>query len=156
MLTTLSVLQDGFFASLAAIGFGSINNPPRRLLPYCGAIAAVGHAVRYMLMQGPLSMHIVLAGFAGSLAIGVLSGVVARRKHCPSEIFSFPALLPMIPGMYAYGIVQALINYLKLHAGQADASHYLDQLVYNCSMTMLIILMMVVGVLLPKLIYTNR
>ena len=45
----LDILQDGLFAALAAIGFSSISNPPRKAYAYCALIAAVGHAVRYTL-----------------------------------------------------------------------------------------------------------
>lgn len=145
------ILQDGLFACLAAIGFGSISNPPRRLLPWCGIVGAIGHATRTFLVQSELHVHIIIAGFIAGVIIGILSQMLAHRKHCPSELFSFPALLPMIPGMYAYGTVQALISYLSMHAHQQDASYYLDVCFYNGTMTILIILLLVAGTSLPKL-----
>lgn len=148
--------EDGFFACLAAIGFGSISNPPRALLPWCGLVGATGHMTRTALMQCPLHLHICLAGLAAGCVIGCLSLMLAHRHHCPSEIFSFPALLPMIPGMYAYGTVQALISYLSMHAQQLDASHYLDLCFYNGMMTLLIVLLLVVGALLPKLFVKKK
>lgn len=33
--------------------------------------------------------------------------------HCPAEVFSFPSLLPMIPGMYAYKTILALIRFMR-------------------------------------------
>lgn len=62
----------------------------------------------------------------------------------------------MIPGMYAYGTVQALISYLSMHAQHQDASHYLDLCFYNGMMTLLIILLLVVGALLPKLFVKKK
>ena len=32
---------------MAAVGFASISNPPRRAYPCCAILAAVGHALRY-------------------------------------------------------------------------------------------------------------
>ena len=125
-MVLMLLLEDGFFACLAAIGFGSISNPPRTLLPWCGLVGAAGHMTRTCLMQCPLHLHICIAGLLAGYVIGVLSQMLAHRHHCPSEIFSFPALLPMIPGMYAYGTVQALISYLSKHAHQQDASYYLS------------------------------
>lgn len=150
-MVLMLLLEDGFFACLAAIGFGSISNPPRTLLPWCGLVGAAGHMTRTCLMQCPLHLHICIAGLLAGYVIGVLSQMLAHRHHCPSEIFSFPALLPMIPGMYAYGTVQALISYLSKHAQQQDASYYLDVCFYNGTMTILIILLLVVGTSLPKL-----
>ena len=53
----------------------------------------------------------------------------------------------MIPGMYAYGTIQALISYLQFNSSDMPSEHYLNILAYNAIMTMLIILFMVVGAL---------
>ena len=56
------ILQDGFFAAIAAIGFSSISNPPRRTYLYCAITAAVGHSVRFLLMNnGVFHTHIIPA-----------------------------------------------------------------------------------------------
>ncbi|MCI6143730.1 MAG: threonine/serine exporter family protein [Alloprevotella sp.] len=144
-ITTL--FTDGLFASMAAIGFGSINNTPRSLLPWCGFIAAIGHATRFGLINASFHLNIILAGFAGSICIGIISLLVSRRYSCPYEVLAFPALLPMIPGMYAYGTIQALISYLQYLSDGTPSEHYLNVLAYNAIMTMLIILFMVVGAL---------
>ena len=46
------ILSDGFFAAVAAIGFGAISDPPMRAFPVIALLAAVGHALRFVLMQG--------------------------------------------------------------------------------------------------------
>ena len=39
MMTYLfNILQDGFFAAIAAIGFASISNPPRQAYKYCASL----------------------------------------------------------------------------------------------------------------------
>ena len=144
-ITTL--FTDGLFACMAAIGFGSINNTPRSLLPWCGLIAAIGHATRFALMNSSYHLNIILAGYAGSICIGIISSFASRHYRCPYEVLAFPALLPMIPGMYAYGTIQALISYLQLNTADALSGHYLNLLAYNAIMTMLIILFIVVGAL---------
>ena len=109
MMTYLfNILQDGFFAAIAAIGFASISNPPRQAYKYCALIAALGHATRYVLTHNAYGeMHLIGASFIASLVIGVLTVFLAPRAKCPAETFSFPALLPMIPGMYAYRTIEA-------------------------------------------------
>ena len=46
----LSVLLDGIFAAIAAIGFAVISNPPREAILISALLAAVGHArfVQYL------------------------------------------------------------------------------------------------------------
>ena len=45
------LLNDGLFAAIAAIGFGSISNVPIRIFKGCALLAAIGHAMRYLLMH---------------------------------------------------------------------------------------------------------
>ena len=44
------IFVDGFFAAVAAIGFGAISDPPLRAFPSIALLAAAGHALRFGLM----------------------------------------------------------------------------------------------------------
>ena len=44
------ILLDGFFAAVAAVGFGAVSDPPMRAFPRIALLAAVGHALRFCLM----------------------------------------------------------------------------------------------------------
>lgn len=143
------MLQDGFFAAIAAIGFASISNPPRRTYGYCALIAAVGHATRYILTHNVLGeVHIIVASFVAALMIGTLAVFLAPVVKCPAESFSFPALLPMIPGMYAYRTVEALTLCLY-HKEEDIFRHYFYLLTYNGLTCSFIVLGMVIGVTVP-------
>lgn len=149
------ILQDGFFAAIAAIGFASISNPPRQAYACCAAIAAAGHATRYVLMHNALGeMHIIGASLLASFAIGILAVVLAPRAKCPAETFSFPALLPMIPGMYAYRTVEALLLCLNSR-GEADFAHYHYLFAYNGQTCAAIIVCMVAGATVPIFLFKN-
>ena len=147
MMTYLfNILQDGFFAAIAAIGFASISNPPRQAYKYCALIAALGHATRYVLTHNAYGeMHLIGASFIASLVIGVLTVFLAPRAKCPAETFSFPALLPMIPGMYAYRTIEALLLCLTNQEEHA----------FNGLTCTFIILGMVVGATLPIFLFKN-
>lgn len=80
-----ALITDGLFACMAAIGFGSISNTPRSLLPSCGIIAAIGHATRLALMSS-FHLNIIFAGFAGSVYIGIASLLASRHYRCPYEV----------------------------------------------------------------------
>lgn len=45
------ILLDGFFAAVAAVGFGAVSDPPMRAFPRIALLAAVGHALRFCLMN---------------------------------------------------------------------------------------------------------
>ena len=145
----INIIEDGVFAAIAAIGFSSISNTPRRAYLMCGLIAAIGHSIRYVLMLPALGgMHIIAASTIASFVIGILAVLFAGRIKCPAEVCFFPALLPMIPGMYAYRTVEALISCLSLVQEQVF-SHYLYLLAYNGLTCAFIILGMVIGATVP-------
>ena len=105
----LSVLLDGIFAAIAAIGFAVISNPPRKAILISALLAAVGHAFRFYLLNHT-GLGLIPSTLCASFTIGLFSIYFARLIHCPAEVFSFPSLLPMIPGMYAYKTILALIR----------------------------------------------
>ena len=143
----LPFIEDCLFASIAAIGFGSISNVPVKAFTGCAILAAAGHGTR-TLLTGHLDIGIIPASLVGSLIIGLLSIPVASHWKAPAESMSFPALLPMIPGMYAYRAIQALIACLQ-HSSETDFMHQLYLLNYNCLICCTIILLMFLGVTVP-------
>ncbi len=71
----INILEDGLFAAIAAIGFSSISNTPRRAYLTCGLIAAAGHTIRYVLTTPEFGiMRIIPAS---------LSGVICHRCRSP-------------------------------------------------------------------------
>ena len=148
-----SVLEDGFFAAIAAIGFSSISNTPRRAYMTCALLAAIGHSIRYILMlPNWLGIHIILASTVAAFAIGVLAVLLASRIKCPAEVCFFPALLPMIPGTYAYRTIEALLSCLYYTQGNSFA-YYFHLLAYNGLTCTFIILGMVIGATVPVFLF---
>lgn len=145
----VNVFEDCFFAAIAAIGFSSISNTPRRAYLTCALIAAVGHAIRYVLTLPILGgAHIILASTVAAFAIGLFAVLFASRIKCPAEVCFFPALLPMIPGMYAYRTIEALISCLY-HTQEEAFVHYFYLFAYNGLTCTFIILGMVIGATVP-------
>ena len=63
-MTLLAILSDGFFAAVAAVGFGAVSDPPMRAFPAIALLAAVGHALRFCLMD--TGVDIASASLCGS------------------------------------------------------------------------------------------
>ena len=151
----INILQDAFFAALAAIGFASISNPPQRAYKYCALIAAIGHSLRYILMNnGVINLHIILASTLAAFSIGLFAVFLAPKAKCPAETCFFPALLPMIPGMYAYRTVAAMVLCLY-HQEESEFTHYFYLLSYNGLTCMFIVLGMVIGATVPIFLFKN-
>ena len=150
----VDILTDGIFAAVAAIGFGAISDPPLRAFPSIALLAAIGHALRFCLMTY-LGVDIATASLFASFSIGMGSLVLGKRIYCPMTVLYIPALLPMIPGMYAYKTILALIRFMK-----NDDPLVLQQLIveiFRNGLTALFVLFaLVIGVSLPLFIFYKQ
>lgn len=148
------ILLDGAFAAIAAIGFGSISNVPFRAFKGCALLAAAGHATRFTLTH-LFGWSLIPAAFIAALVIGMLAPRAARYWNTPAEALAFPALLPMIPGMYAYRAVEGLLQCFACKA-QDDFTHAFYLFSYNGMVCVIIVILMVLGVTVPILAYARR
>ena len=111
-MIALDILTDGFFAAVAGIGFGAISDPPLRAFKMIAILAALGHACRFCLMNY-LGMDIATGSLFAGLVIGFGSLWLGKKVYCPMTVLYIPALLPMIPGKFAYNMVFSLIMCLQ-------------------------------------------
>lgn len=151
----MQILQDGLFAAIAAIGFAAISKPPRRAYVYCALIAAIGHSVRFLLMQSDwLHMHIIMSTIVAAFLVGMLAVFLSPVAKMPAETCLFPALLPMIPGIYAYKSFGGLAMCL-LASGEEAFDHYFYLFASNGITCIFILLGMVTGATIPIFIFKN-
>lgn len=149
----LDFFEDGIFAAIAAIGFAAISNPPKSAFKYLAILAAFGHMTRFALMNW-CGQHIVLSSLAGALIIGIGAVITAPRAKCVPETFSYPALLPMIPGIYAYKSIQA-IGMMLCVTNEPQFIHYTYLAIFNGLTTILVIMSMFIGQMLPSMLLKN-
>ena len=138
------IISDGLFAAVAAMGFGSISDPPMRAFPYIAILAAVGHAARYCLMNF-LGVDIVSASLVAAFIIGTGSVFFGRKVFCPMTVLYIPALLPMVPGTYAYKTVFSLIMFFQEISSPTKGSEYLQEMIFNGAVSFSVLFMLAVG-----------
>ena len=153
-MTLLAILSDGFFAAVAAVGFGAVSDPPMRAFPAIALLAAMGHALRFCLMD--TGVDIASASLCASVAIGIGSLLLGGRIHCPMTVLFIPALLPMIPGMYAYKTVFALIMFLQSLNDPGQGLEYMQQFFLNATVSFSVIILLAAGATLPIFIFKRR
>lgn len=149
-----SILLDGLFAAIAATGFAVISNPPRKAVLVSAFMAAVGHGLRFYLLQSD-ALDLATASFIAAFAIGLMSIFFAKIIHCPAEVFSFPSLLPMIPGMFAYKTILALMKFLQCKDEMMAMSNLLE-IFRNGVTTVLVLAGLVVGAAIPLFIFYKQ
>ena len=152
---TGAILADALGAAIAAIGFSVISNPPRRAILYTAILAAVGPSIRFFLLQYT-GLDIASSSFIASFSIGMLSLLAADKLLCPATVLYIPALLPMIPGMYAYRTVFSLIKFLQSSGNESEAIHYLLEMFKNGITTASVLFTLAVGATIPLLIFYKR
>lgn len=138
---------------MAAVGFGAVSDPPMRAFPAIALLAAMGHALRFCLMD--TGVDIASASLCASVAIGIGSLLLGGRIHCPMTVLFIPALLPMIPGMYAYKTVFSMIMFMQ-NLDDPSAAGYLAAIVRNGFVTFSVIFMLAAGAAAPIFLFNKR
>ncbi len=148
------LLLDALFAAVAATGFAVISNPPVRAVVVSALLSAVGHSFRfYLLRETPLD--IATATFIAAFLMGSISLYVAGLIHCPNEVFTFPSLLPMIPGMYAYNMFLSLAKFIRL-GDSIEHQALIEDIFSNGLSAVFIMIALVVGVSLPVMLFRKE
>ena len=149
MLELISLLlHDAFFSAIPAIGFAMVFNVPKRYLLYCALAGAIGHSSRTLLMQ--FSMPIEWATFAAAAIVGVVTIRFAKQHLAQPLMYAVAAIIPMVPGTYAFNTVIALI---QLTAQSQVSPELTAQVILNGLKTVFILGALAVGLALPSLLY---
>jgi len=80
-------------------GLAILYNGTRRNVLYVGAIALIGNEVRLLLHDGGVPLP--LATFLGALAVGLTASIVGRWIKEARVALTVPAVVMMVPGLYA-------------------------------------------------------
>ncbi|UQZ36267.1 hypothetical protein C2I18_23715 [Paenibacillus sp. PK3_47] len=98
---------------IAAATFCILFNAPKRALLQCGFAGMVGW-ILYLQLEKELDT--VIATFAATVVVGVISQFFARYYKMPVIIFSVGGIIPMVPGGLAY---DAMRNFVENDNNQA-------------------------------------
>lgn len=141
----ITILGKAFWCGWGALGFGILFNVPPRTLFAIWIGGAMGGFLKFGLLQ--LSAGVVLASFAGALAVGFSSIPIAHFRHVPPMIFAIPSVIPLIPGVFAY---RTMLGLMKLTGSIGpDYNQILAETTNNGAKTLFIIMSLAVGVAVP-------
>ena len=97
------MLEDMMLSAIPAAGFAMVFNVPRRALPWCALLGAVGHGSRTVMI----------------MLVGCIGIQWSRWYLAHPKVFTVAAVIPMFPGISAYS---AMISAVKIsHFGYTDA-----------------------------------
>ena len=133
----------------AATGFAILFNVPVRTLLPIFIMGALGGLTRVILLANDI--NVIIATLAGATLMGFLSIFFAHNKHAPPPVFAIPAVIPMVPGIFAYKMMLGLISL----AGSVDPATYniiLSETINNGLKVMFILMSLAGGVGIHMLI----
>lgn len=149
------IITDGSFAALAGIGFGAISNPPKKAFLYIAMLAASGHALRFSLMHYA-NIDISSASFFAGLLIGFLALPFAQKSKCPATVLYIPALLPMIPGKFAYNTIFSITMFMQHMNNPVLKEEFMTKFFSNGMISLTVIFLLAAGASFPIFIYPNK
>ncbi len=141
----LALLQDMLLAAIPALGFAMVFNVPKKALPYCALLGAIGHGSRMLMLHFGASVE--WGTLVASILVGVIGIYWSRWLLAHPKVFTVAAVIPMFPGIYAY---TAMIAVVKLsHQGYSEA--LMENLVTNFLKASFIVGALSIGLSLPGL-----
>lgn len=145
----LGIITKSIWAGIAAIGFAILFNVPRRTIFAIWSLGVVGGLIKFTAMN--FETGIVFASFLGATAIGFLSIQMAHLRKSPPLIFSIPAVIPMVPGFFAYKMMLGLIALATMKNTDAYTQTLIET-VNNGAKMMFILISLGTGVAIPMLL----
>ncbi|CAM2995375.1 threonine/serine exporter family protein [Moritella viscosa] len=147
----LMLVDDAVFAGIAAFGFALLFNVPRQALLACVLFAASAHAARTLLLH--VNVPIEWASFIAATLMGLATVPWSRKVVIPRPVVTVAAVIPMIPGVYAYKTMTGLMT---LHH-QGYSMELQQQVVENGLLTLFILIGLSFGLAIaPVLVYRNK
>ena len=152
MTVLQTMLFDGFWSALAAVGFAILFNVPRRMLIACALAGAAGHATRALLMHA--GINIVPATLGGAVVIGFAAEYAANYWRAPAILFAVSGAIPMVPGSFAY---RAMLGAIRISTATAETGMpILVDAGINFVTTGLILAALALGTAMPALLFRRH
>ena len=103
-----------------------------------------------------LGVDIASASLFAGLVIGFGSLWLGKRVYCPMTVLYIPALLPMIPGKFAYNMVFSLIMCLQNMNDPEQLDKFMGMFFSNSLIASTVIFMLAVGATFPMFLFPHR
>lgn len=145
----LEILIKSFWAGIAAIGFAILFNVPRRTLFAIWLLGGLGGLIKFTAMN--YEIGIVFASFWAATVVGFVSIQTAHLQKSPPLIFSIPAVIPMVPGFFAYKFMLGMIALTSMENADTYLKTLIDT-VNNGAKMMFVLISLGTGVAIPMLL----
>lgn len=148
----LGLLQDMALASVPAVGFALVFGVPTRMLGYCAMGGAIGHGLRFLLIDKSVGMPVEWATLVSAAVVSLIGVQLAKRLRAHPKVFTVAAMIPMVPGVPFFTALLAIVEISR--SGLTDP---LLQTAINSGLRALFIIgALAVGLAIPGLLFYRR
>ncbi len=151
----LSSLKDFLLAAIVAIGFAVLFRAPRSVLWVAGVLGGFGHMIRFLL-HNQLEFGIVISTLLGALFIGIAGIYLAHKVHTPPIIFTVPACITMIPGLYSYRTMLGLLKITDIENSKPDANNIIFDTMHNFVLASALLFCLAMGICVGVLLFRQK
>lgn len=143
-------IEFAIAAAISAMGFSTIFNTPRNLLPVVALGGIIAVCTRNFVNLGAssgnlgLDMGPIVGSLVGSTLISLVCVQLRHWVHTPHQCLSIPSVIPMVPGVLMY---RALFAFIEMHGVVGEVTVGM----YNFIMASLIIFVIAIGVAIPNI-----
>lgn len=152
-LTILNILQDFGIAFVVGFCWAILFGTSRKVLYVAGLLGGMGHALRFILIQ--LDCGLISATLAASVLIGLVGIFAAHRVNQPPVVFTMPACITMIPGMYAYRTMVAGIKSTE-YDYMLNNPTVIPEMVHNFMLTISLLFTLAIGISIGVLLFRKE
>lgn len=152
-LTIINILRDFGIAFVVGFCWAILFGTSKRVLYVAGLLGGMGHAFRFVLIQ--LDLGLVTSTLAASVLIGLVGIFAAHKVDSPPVVFTMPACITMIPGMYAYRTMLAGIKSADANFIMNDPSIVPDML-HNLMLTVSLLFTLAIGISIGVLLFRKE
>jgi len=145
-----AVICDFVIAFIVAVCWGILFGSPKKVLYVAGLLGGLGHCIRFVLIQ--MNVGLITATLIGSVLIGLVGIFAAHRVHNPPVVFTMPACITMIPGMFAYKTMLAGIKLTDMSTIESDPQ-LLTDMMHNLMLTMSLLFTLAIGICIGTLLF---
>ncbi len=137
-------------AAISAMGFATIYNTPRRIMPVLAVTGIIAVCTRNFVNLGPsngnfgLDQGIIIGSFVGSCVASLIACKSQHWHHIPHQVIAIPSVIPMIPGVMMY---RALFGFIQMDGVIGELTFAFNWAIKAS----LVILFIALGVAIPNI-----
>ncbi len=149
----LRILLDFGLAFVVGFCWGILFGSPKRVLWVAGLLGALGHSLRFILLES--SVVLITATMISAITIGILGIYCAHKVHHPPVVFTMPAFITMIPGLYAYRTMLGCIKLTDPTIVQKTPD-IMVQIGHNLMLTLSLLAILAIGISITALLFRTN